>query len=335
MAASGDLARVSRPRVNWMQTTKEPLDVGLIRFEAETTNIRWRIERRLDRLVPECANSSPQLHKAMRYSLLAGGKRIRPVVTIVAAVNLGGQEYHALDPACAIEMVHTASLILDDLPCMDDATLRRGRPANHRVFGVDTAILAAMALLNRAYAVVSSARGVSEALRLKLIDKLVNAVGGDGIIAGQMQDLNQNLCWRDCESLEKLHGQKTGALFVAAAEVGALLAGIAEHRLAPIRDFALNLGVAFQTLDDLLDASGSMSSAGKDVGTDGSKATFVSFLGESRARAKVNRLIEAAVDALAPLAPASAPLAQLAYSLYVADGSGGIDRCAATAPSGA
>lgn len=317
-----------------MPSTKEPPDVKLIRFEAETTNIRWRIEHRLDALVPDCVDSPHQLQQAMRYSLLAGGKRIRPVITMVAAENLGGHEKLALDPACAIEMVHTASLILDDLPCMDDALLRRGQPANHRVFGVDTAILAAMALLNRAYAVISNARSVSHELRLKLIDRLATAVGGDGIIAGQMKDLNQDICWRDCQRLEELHEQKTGALFVAAAEAGALLAGVAEHRLGPIREFALNLGVAFQTLDDLLDASGTVSASGKDVGKDGSKATFVSFLGERRARLKVHRLIGAAVDALAPFAPASAPLAQLAYSLYATNGSGGIDRRAATVPSG-
>ncbi|MGC1952857.1 MAG: polyprenyl synthetase family protein [Gammaproteobacteria bacterium] len=309
-----------------METTSEQAEGRLTRFETETENMRRRIERRLDALVADRAESPHQLQQAMRYSLLAGGKRIRPVVTLMTAVHLGGQEHLALDPACAIEMVHTASLILDDLPCMDDATLRRGQPANHRVFGVDTAILAAMALLNRAYAVISSVHEISPELRLKLIDLLAGAVGSDGIIAGQIRDLRQDLRWQDAESLERMHGQKTGALFVAAAETGARLAGIPEQGLEPIRDFARNLGLAFQTLDDLLDTSSMASAAGKDVGKDCGKATFVSFMGEGRARLMVSRLIEAAVNALGPLAPASEPLAQLAYSLCALPGPAGIPR---------
>lgn len=330
-------ARSFRSRIatrdNWMETTSEQADFRLTRLETEMANRRRRIERRLGALVADCAESPHQLQQAMRYSLLAGGKRIRPVVTLMAAGHLGGQEHVALDPACAIEMVHTASLILDDLPCMDDATLRRGQPANHRVFGVDTAILAAMALLNRAYAVIGNVHGISHELRLKLIDLLANAVGSEGIIGGQMRDLNENLHWHDSESLERLHGQKTGALFVASAETGARLAGIPEQRLEPIRDFALNLGLAFQTLDDLLDTSSMASATGKDVGKDRGKATFVSFLGESRARLKVSRLIEAAVNALGPFAPASEPLAQLAYSLCALPDSAGIAHRAAIARS--
>lgn len=314
-----------------METTKEHTSPRLTRFETETADIRWRIERRLDALVPDCADSPYQLQQAIRYSLLGGGKRIRPLVTVMTAINLGGEERLALDPACAIEMVHTASLILDDLPCMDDATLRRGQPANHCVFGVDTAILAAMALLNRAYAVISHVHGVSHELRLKLIDLLANAVGLDGIIAGQMRDLNQDVGWHDAEGLERLHGQKTGALFIAAAEMGARLAGVPEGHLGAIRNFALNLGLAFQSLDDLLDASSTSSVTGKDVAKDRSKATFVSFLGENRTRLKARRLIEAAVDALAPFAPASEPLVQLAYSLCGVNGPVAIENRAAIA----
>lgn len=311
------------------------MDSSPARIETQMADIRWRIEQRLDALVPGCSDSPHLLRQAMRYSLLARGKRIRPVVTVMAATHLGGEESLALDPACAIEMVHTASLILDDLPCMDDATLRRGQPANHLVFGVDTAVLAAMALLNGAYSVISDAQGLSAELRLRLIQLLANAVGNEGIIAGQMRDLKETLCWQDCAGLDRLHGQKTGALFLAAAETGARLAGLAEDRLEPIREFGLKLGLAFQTLDDLLDTSGTISETGKDVGQDGGKASFVAFLGERHARLKVNRLIEAAVAALAPLAPASQPLAELAYSLSASICPTGGDHQVALAPSSA
>jgi geranylgeranyl diphosphate synthase type II len=251
----------------------------------------------------------------MRYSLLAAGKRVRPVLTIMTTAHLGGREQVALDPACAIEMVHTASLILDDLPCMDDAALRRGRPANHRVFGEDTALLAAMALLNGAYAVIVNASGVPDALRVRLIDSLTGAIGTSGLIAGQERDLHGNAQGGEDTGVEQIHLEKTAALFVAATETGARLAGLGEHQLEPLRTFGRDLGLAFQIADDLIDVSSSESAAGKDVGKDGYKATFVSSLGSAQARRLADQLIDSAVSALAPLAPASDPLAEMARCL--------------------
>lgn len=293
---------------------RDPLLHGLHGLTAAT--IRKRIERRLDELVPSAPDSPQRLHEAMRYSLLAGGKRVRPIVTLMVTDHLGGQVDLALDPACAIEMVHTASLILDDLPCMDDARLRRGRPANHLVFGENTAVLAALALLNEAYAVLARSPQLAPELRLTLVEQLTRAIGSDGLIGGQERDLNEGDCGQDPAALERIHDQKTAALFVICVELGARIAGVDDDgRLEPLRSFGRNLGLAFQILDDLLDASGDESAAGKDVGKDESKHTFVTCMGPERARLRANRFVEAAAQALAPLAPASEPLVELTFSL--------------------
>jgi geranylgeranyl diphosphate synthase type II len=283
-------------------------------FDCRVQAIRTRVEQRLTALVPAELEPPHQLHKAIRYSLLARGKRIRPVVAVLATEQLGGDPDLALEPACAIEMVHTASLILDDLPAMDDATLRRGNPASHVVFGESTALLAAMALLNRAFAVMTAAPGLSDALRVQLVELLTRAIGSEGIIAGQEHDLRAEWEQSDHQKLERVHAQKTGALFVAAAETGARVAGVPEQGLEAVRRFASNLGLAFQTLDDLLDFSSTETITGKNVGMDTGKPTFVGFVGPERARARAHGLLEAAVDALVSLGPCGEALAELAHS---------------------
>jgi geranylgeranyl diphosphate synthase type II len=251
----------------------------------------------------------------MRYSLLAPGKRIRPLITVLAATHLGGSEDAALAPACAIEMVHTASLILDDLPAMDDARLRRGRPANHVEFGEDTALLAGVALLNLAFGVVADAPGLDDTTRLAIVRLLSESVGSNGIIAGQLSDLGGEGESGTTGDVELMHHQKTGSLFVAAAETGARVAGIDRESLAAIREYGRDLGLAFQTLDDLLDAAGTEALAGKDVGQDAGKATFVSLMGAERARSKARDLVRSAAGALEPLGPSAKPLVDLAFSL--------------------
>jgi geranylgeranyl pyrophosphate synthase len=290
------------------------LAVGL---ETETARIRAKVCRRLAELVPEPKRGCypGRLHHAMRHSLLAPGKRIRPVVTVLTAVSLGGDEARALDPACAIEMVHTASLILDDMPFMDNATLRRGQPANHRVYGEDTATLAAVALLNRAYGVVGEAAGLPNDLRVELVALLSAAVGCEGIIAGQEWDLHPGTELSDAESLASLHDHKTGALFVASAEMGARVAGITEDELQRIRTFAKNIGLAFQVLDDLTDVMSTEAECGKNVSADSGKVTFLSLLGAEKSRALIDEYVETAVSTLNPLQPAVRPLVQLALSM--------------------
>jgi geranylgeranyl diphosphate synthase type II len=273
------------------------------------------VEARLRELVPSEICHPELLHQAMRYSLLAGGKRIRPLLTIQVAVDFGSSMSAALDPACAIEMVHTASLILDDLPCMDDAALRRNNPANHRVFGEDVATLAATSLLNRAFGVMSECQHLDPEVRLALVRLLSDAVGSNGIIAGQFCDLRSD--WTSCDdpsTLLEMYGQKTGALFVAAAEAGARVAGVDESWVQAVRGFAVNLGLAFQILDDLLDQFSSEDHLGKDIGQDDEKTTLVSFLGPDRARLEACRYVRSAASALEPLGESGAPLIDLARS---------------------
>jgi geranylgeranyl diphosphate synthase type II len=276
---------------------------------------RWRqqINRRLAELIPgESVDPSP-LHQAMRFSLLSGGKRIRPVLTIQVATDLGAEVEAALDVACAVEMVHAASLILDDLPCMDDATLRRGRPANHRVFGEDTAILAATALLNRAFGVLTECDHLDAETRLSLVRLFSESIGSNGIIAGQFCDLRiRRGRGDDVAGLTEMYGQKTGALFVAALEAGALVAGVDRDWVRAVREYGVNLGLAFQLLDDLLDTFGSAEEIGKDTGQDADKSTLASRLGADGARREVDRYVRSAAVALEPLGPTGASLVALA-----------------------
>jgi geranylgeranyl diphosphate synthase type II len=215
---------------------------------------------------------------------------------IVAARELGGKEEDALDLASALEMIHAASLILDDLPAMDDAETRRGLPANHRVFGEATAILAAVGLLNRSYGVAAAAEGLTLDQRIAAIDVLQWAVGLDGLVRGQQDDLADSRASLTPAGLERMYARKTGALFAAAAECGAIIA-----RKPALRDvmrrFGLDLGVGFQILDDVLDARATADRAGKDVHQDNGRATFASLLGAYEAAALARAKIESALIA--------------------------------------
>jgi geranylgeranyl diphosphate synthase type II len=281
----------------------------------QDVRLREMVARRLGELIPTEACFPESLHRAMRYSLLAGGKRIRPQLTIQVATDFGATESDALDSACAIEMIHTASLILDDLPSMDDAALRRGLTSNHRVFGEDTAILAATALLNRAFGVVAECERLPAAVRLDLVRLLSDAVGSNGLIAGQYCDLRSN--WHrsnGTSGLTEMYAQKTGALFVAAVEAGARIAEVEESWVLAVREYALNLGLAFQLLDDLLDTFSSVDAIGKDIGQDEEKITLASRLGADAARLEVCRYVRSAASALEPLGDSGVPLVDLARS---------------------
>jgi geranylgeranyl diphosphate synthase type II len=220
-----------------------------------------------------------------------------------------------LDLACAVEMVHACSLIFDDLPAMDDAALRRGRPTVHREFGEATAQLAGLGLLNRAYAVVAEG---AQRLPLRrysaedLVHHLARAVGSDGLIGGQALDLESGPADLDLERLEYIHSHKTGALFIAAGELGAMAANARRRDLDVITRYAKNLGLAFQISDDLLDATATEAEAGKDVGQDAGKVTFVSLLGVDGAEVLADELLAFAIASLEPLGRRAEPLRQLA-----------------------
>ncbi len=212
--------------------------------------------------------------------------------------------------AVAVEYVHAASLVLDDLPSMDDARRRRGRPALHRVYGVATAELAAVALLSRAFEVLSSTDGLSPAARVRVVGELAGAVGASGCCAGQAADLAAEPATVGLDDLEAIHAQKTGALFVAAVRGGALAGSAGERTLEGLSRYARNLGLAFQITDDLLDLEGDPEAMGKDTHRDAHRANFATILGAESSHRLVDELLDAALQAL-PLPSRSSVLADL------------------------
>ncbi len=222
---------------------------------ARVEGLRAKVNARLEQHAPR-ADTSDRLSWAMRYALLAPGKRVRPVLMLLCASFLDGDVETALGPACAIEMVHAASLILDDLPCMDDAVVRRGLPATHVRYGEDMAVLAGVALLNQAYAVVAEAPGVSPTVRLEMVRQLSRAIGSDGLVAGQASDLGARVTGSVIR-LHEMHRRKTSALFEAATLFGGLVSRGSLRELEALRSATTEFGLAFQALDDLADGEAS------------------------------------------------------------------------------
>ena len=243
-------------------------------------------------------SGSSAVERAMAYTALAPSKQVRAVLVLLCAELCRGNPTTAVPAAAAIELVHASSLVLDDLPSMDDAPLRRGRRANHLEFGEPVAILAAFGLLNLAYG--SIARAYDPGVGARMISMISDAVGPDGLIGGQVLDLAATDRAIDFETLERIHRGKTGALFVAAAACGAMAAGAAAEPIAALSAYAKNLGLAFQIVDDLLDVSGDPSQTGKAVRADARKTTFVSFSGVDGARQLAAELCHTADRALAP-----------------------------------
>ncbi|MFI5177246.1 MAG: polyprenyl synthetase family protein [Vicinamibacterales bacterium] len=266
-----------------------------------------KVSRALEVFLP--VDSTEVVVDAMRYTLLAPSKHVRGVLVMLAA-DLCGNVARAVPVACAIEAVHSASLMLDDLPCMDNAPLRRGRPSSHVTYGDAVTILAAFGLLNHAYAHL--AKNYEPALSQRLTTLVTGAVGLDGLVGGQAEDVLATDRALSFETLERIHRRKTGALFSAAAAAGALTAGGSSADLAALTAYAKNLGLAFQIVDDLLDVTGTTAQTGKAVRTDLRKTTFVSFSGAEGARQLAEELCKTATAALAPFGPRAAPLADLA-----------------------
>jgi geranylgeranyl diphosphate synthase, type II len=274
-----------------------------------------RVNRRLPELLPAPRTRPEPVHQAMHYALTGAGKRVRPVLTLAVAELFGQRGDPVLDIACAVEMVHACSLVLDDLPSMDDAQLRRGRPTVHRAFGESVALLAALGLLNRAYALVAEG---AQRLSLRrytaedMVHHLAAAIGSDGLIGGQALDLLASPGELNLDTLEYIHSHKTGALFMAAGELGAMAADARRRDLEVIARYAKNLGLAFQIADDLLDVLGTPEETGKDTGKDASKVTFVKLLSVPGAQALEAELLGFAVESLAPLGRKADPLREIA-----------------------
>ncbi len=272
------------------------------RLSKDLRAAREAVDARLPALLagPEAA-AFDHLPAAAREALLSPGKRVRPALVFLAGDLFGSSRGRLLDPACAVEMVHAASLALDDLPSMDDATTRRGRPALHVAHGEDLAILAAVTLLARAFGVLAdcglAGRGVPASTALDLISRLSEASGLSGLASGQSLDLRTLPDVATFERLETIHARKTGALFVASAEFGAVLGGAREKEFAAVRSYAKNVGLAFQIVDDLLENEPSAR-----TGKESRRApapTFARHLGAKGARRLVAELTEHAVDSLA------------------------------------
>ena len=273
-----------------------------------------RVEAELRRLVPGSRDRIEAVEASMGYTLHAPSKRVRAVLAMLAAELCGGDRAKALPAACAIEMIHASSLILDDLPSMDNAPLRRGKPANHVEFGEAIAILAAFGLLNLAYGTLAG--GYEPSLSARLSTLLDEAVGGDGLIGGQAADLLATEQAIDFDLLERIHRGKTGALFNASAVAGAMTAGADAESLAALSAYARNLGLAFQIIDDLLDVEGDPAETGKATRQDARKTTFVSFSGVAGAHQLASELCQTADRALAPFGRRADKLREL--SAFVA-----------------
>jgi geranylgeranyl diphosphate synthase type II len=258
------------------------------------------VDRALDRFLPKESVAPATIHKAMRYSLFAGGKRLRPILCLAAAEACGGKFAAALPSACAVECIHTYSLIHDDLPSMDNDDLRRGRPTCHKVFGDAIAILAGDALLTVAFEIASHAKPVSRFDLRDVMLEIAEAAGSRKLIAGQVADLEAEGKNLSRDQVRSIHENKTAALLTASVRLGAMAANARAKQLAAVTAFGRALGLAFQVIDDILDVTQTSEKLGKSAGKDlaAKKATYPAVFGLEKSRSEARRLTTQAHKAL-------------------------------------
>ena len=280
------------------------------------------VDGALSGLLPP-SNAKPSLiHKAMRYSLFIGGKRIRPILCLAACEAVEGRMADAMQAACALELIHTYSLVHDDLPCMDDDDLRRGKPTNHKVFGEGIAVLAGDALLTLAFEILANnAAKLRGPHATRVVHVIARAAGSRNLIGGQVEDLlgeNQKL---PLARLRRIHLSKTAALIQAAVHAGALVGGASPAAIARLRAYGRDIGLAFQVADDILDVAGDEKKMGKRVGKDAGmrKATYPGIMGLDKSRDFLRRLTASAIRHIATLGPAADPLRDMARYLASRD----------------
>jgi geranylgeranyl diphosphate synthase type II len=275
------------------------------------------IDRALDRYLPKTSVKPPTIHKAMRYSLFAGGKRLRPILCLAAAEACGGKIDNALPLACALECIHTYSLVHDDLPSMDNDDFRRGRATCHKVFGDGIAILAGDALLTVAFEIISHAKPTSRYDMSILLREVAVAAGSKKLIAGQVADLEAEGLKANRTQLLYIHQNKTAAILTTSARLGAMSANADARKLKAITNFGRALGLAFQVIDDILDVTQTTEKLGKSAGKDvaASKATYPAVIGLEKSRVEARRLTRQAHDALSIFAAKSEALHALANYL--------------------
>jgi geranylgeranyl diphosphate synthase type II len=300
-----------------------PPKVGAVRNESTVKSFNLdqylervgaRVNAALDKLLPRETAAPPTIHKAMRYSLFAGGKRIRPVLCVAACEAVGGKIAAAMPAACAVECIHTYSLIHDDLPCMDDDDFRRGKPTNHKVFGEGIAVLAGDALLTEAFALLAKAAPPKEYPVRALVSELALAAGSRRLIAGQVQDLENEDRRATLEEVKTTHLNKTAALITASIRLGAMSGGASPQQLKRLTRYGQDLGLAFQVIDDILDATSTKEIMGKSVRADqkNKKSTFPAVLGLDRSRAYAADLIADAHEQLRSFGAKAEPLRAIA-----------------------
>ena len=288
-----------------------------VNFKAEWKKRADLVEKGLLRELKKVPAYDETLEKAMEYSLMAGGKRLRPVLLMAAADAVGKDGAAFLTTGCAIEMIHTYSLIHDDLPAMDNDDYRRGKPTNHKVFGDGIAVLAGDALLTLAFEVMLRQEGAAPETLVTVVSEMSRAAGPYGMVGGQVLDLEGEGRRLDLAALRKIHMGKTGALFCAAIRSGAILAGAKEEELAALTLYAERFGLAFQITDDILDVTGDEAAIGKPVGSDvrNEKATYVTLTSLEEAKKLAEDAVEEAVAALDIFGERAAFLRDLALFL--------------------
>lgn len=290
-------------------------------LDAYLKDRRKIVEEALGRYLPGEDSMPRDLHAAVHYSVFAGGKRIRPILCLAAAEACGGDMAPVMPVACALELIHTYSLIHDDLPAMDNDDFRRGKLTSHKVFGEALAILAGDALLTEAFVLLSHAekiRPVAER-RLAVIHEIATAAGISGMVGGQALDIRAEKIFPDFEGLSEIHRRKTGALIIAAVRSGAILAGASDEKIQSLSIYASHIGMAFQIADDILNVEGDSNLMGKKTGSDEArgKATYPSLLGLEAARLKLTAHVDTAVAALSAFDTRALPLRVIAR--YIMD----------------
>lgn len=302
------------------KTWRREIPINIL-SDPQYTRKSERVESYLDRMLPDAGESPDRLHRAMRYMTMGDGKRVRPVFTLATASILGGTDERALPPAAAVELIHTYSLVHDDLPCMDDDDLRRGRDACHIAFDVSTAVLTGDALQTLAFEVLSGAESIPDPVKSRLIQTLSRSAGSRHLVGGQQLDLKGNNRRATEENVRDIHRRKTGALFSCSLEMGGLVAEVGEKQIEILRKAGHHMGLAFQITDDLLDESGSTEQMGKRTRKDREKGrlTYPSAAGMDSARREAKRELTAANDLIRELNGDTSFLEQLATFIVERD----------------
>ena len=278
---------------------------------------RHTVDAALRQFLPRASVRPATIHKAMRHPVFAGGKRLRPILCLAAAEACGGDPAHALRPACAVELIHTYSLVHDDLPCMDDDGLRRGQPTTHVVFGENIAVLAGDALLTEAFAVIAETPECRRHKTRDYVGELARTSDSRRLIGGQVMDLEGEGKPLTKAQLVRIHEAKTAALLTCSLRLGGMSANASEAKMESLTAFGYHLGLAFQVIDDILDVTQSTEKLGKTAGKDAAveKATYPAILGLEKSRKEAHRLTIKALSSLQPIGRKAQRLDQIAHYL--------------------